>query len=408
MRANQLRLVFASLLMVSGCAIPRSSPPPDVDALARIDSQPILLQSAGLWAQLIDTLPTQSPADQNVAGPRRNILVLSGGGKFGAFSAGVLCGWSAAGTRPPFNIVTGVSTGALIAPAAFLGSQYDHLLADWYTKVRTKDIYTKRPLLALLWRDSLGDSAPLRRLIDELYTDDFLALIAKAHAAGRRLYVATTNLDTGRQVHWDLGAIAAGNLPEKGELFRNILLASCSIPGLLPPVPIEIKVDGRSYTELQADGGVSALMLLPPWMVLEEQSKTGTNVYVIVSGKLPPPPQSVERRFDQVSLQALKELLEAKTQDDLQRVYWLTRLMGGRFAATWIPPDFPVDSESTQFDPKEMRQMFDKGYHLTTSGAAWRALPPGVNPQEWPWPRTDVRFLTRSGFPGAGGGVTRE
>jgi predicted acylesterase/phospholipase RssA len=228
-------------------------------------------------------------------------------------------------------VVTGISTGALIAPLALLGPRYDQVLADSYTTVHTDDIYRRRSIVALLWSESLADPAPLKRRIDQQVSDDFLAEIAQAHVTGRRLYVGTTNLDTGRLVVWDLGAIAAGTNPGKRELFCKILLASCAIPGLLPPVAIPITVDGRKYTELHVDGGVSASMFLTPTMVLGNQDRDKSNVYAIVAGDLSPKYGSVRRRTIAVSSQALQEMLKAQTRGDLNRIFLQTRLGGGRF-----------------------------------------------------------------------------
>src|SRR5262245_36186162 len=155
-----------------------------------------------------------------VAYAPRNVLVLSGGGANGAFTAGVLNGWPASGTRPQFDVVTGISTGALIAPFAFLGPEYDEELARNYTGLHDGDIYRRRPLPALLWSDALADSAPLRRRIEAQITSELLARIARAHTQGRRLYVGTTDLERKQLVVWDLGAIAAGEDPGKLELFR--------------------------------------------------------------------------------------------------------------------------------------------------------------------------------------------
>ena len=270
------------------------------------------------------------------------------------------------------------------------------MLAESYTNVRTGDIYTRRPLLAVPLSPSLADSAPLRRRIERLVDEGLLVQIAQAHAEGRRLYVATTNLHTGREVDWDLGAIAAGTHPEKAALFRKILLASCSIPGLFPPVPIEIEVNGRRYTELHADGGIRTEMFLHPGILAGDNQGAGTSVHVIVAGKLSPPHRGVESRLTTVSFEALRDLLEAKTLDDVQRVFLLTRLTGGRFALTSVPPDFPANLNAARFEPEEMRQLFRSGYTLAASGVAWQSLPPGIHPKDWTWPRAGVRFITNS------------
>jgi predicted patatin/cPLA2 family phospholipase len=394
---------FAPLLLAFavGCEATRTYPPPDADLLASANSEIATHRpdQIGILAQLIDSpLPGAITGHPHPA-PARNVLVLSGGGKYGAYSAGVLAGWSAAGTRPTFDVVTGISTGALIAPLAFLGPRYDSLLEQSYTTVRTEDIYRKRTYLSVLFSDALADSGPLRRRIEEQVTDDFLSEIAQAHATGRRLYVGTTNLDTGRLVLWDLGAIASGADLDKRALFQKILLASCAIPGLLPPVPIEIEMNGRRYTELHVDGGVSAAMFLKPGMIPADSQRAGMNTYVITAGKLFFEPKCISRRFIAVSGEAFNELLNAQTRNDLYRVFLFTRLNGGCFAVTSVPQALPEDPNATRFDPVEMRRLFDVGYERAVKGTAWRPTPPGVNPDEWIWPRTGTRFNLQSNQP---------
>lgn len=389
-------LVFAApmLVLASGCAVPRTIPPLDLTQLASAESHLAAARTdlPDNLAKLMDSPLSPATTDRQSPAPARNILVLSGGGRDGAYSAGVLNGWSAARTRPSFDVVTGISSGALIAPLAFLGAHYDQFLTDSYTKVHTEDIYRKRPCLSLLWSESFADSAPLRRRIHAQVTDAFLAEIAQAHASGRRLYVGTTNLDTGRLVLWDLGAIAAGTDPDKRELFCRILLASCSIPGLLPPVPIEVDVQGKRYTELHVDGGVSASMFLTPYMVLGKQPDAHTNVYVIVAGSLSSEPRNVERRLVAVSGESLQKLLIAQTRSDLLRTFLLTRLTGGRFAVTSVPQGLAVAQDSMRFNEGEMKQLFDAGFARAADGTAWRSSPPGVSPDEWAWPRTGTSF----------------
>ncbi len=313
---GRLTCTWLLLAIAPGCAAPREAPPPGTDLLMGAESVTVRSNVPDALAQLIDSPQSPAAAGENASAADRNILALSGGGRDGAYSAGILAGWSAAGTRPTFDVVTGISTGAIIAPLAFLGQRYDRVLADRFTTVRTEDIYRSRPWLAVLWSDSLADSGPLRRLIDEHVTDGLLAEIAHAHHEGRRLYVGTTNLDTGRLTVWELGAVAAGSDPKKRDLFRKVILASCSIPGLLPPVPIEIEVDGRQYTELHADGGVSATMFLRPFMVSGNCGGGATNVYLVMAGKQSPEPRYVKRRFFAVSGVSLQELLESRTRGD--------------------------------------------------------------------------------------------
>jgi len=191
-------------------------------------------------------------------------LALSGGGANGAFGAGLLIGWTAAGDRPEFNVVTGVSTGALIAPFAFLGSQQDASLKKFYTTTSTKDVITVRPLLKILTGESAASSEPLRNTLVQIFDEKMMAAIAAEYAKGRRLFIGTTNLDADRPMTWDIGAIAASGHPRSAELVADVLLASASIPGVFPPVFIEVEAGGKSYDEIHVDGGASSQVFLYP------------------------------------------------------------------------------------------------------------------------------------------------
>ena len=242
---HYVRWIAPMAVLLSGCAATRQYPAP-----------PIL--PATTLVEISDSAATcalQYESRTHVAAvPPKNALVLSGGGVNGAYAAGLLKGWTDSGTRPQFDVVTGISTGALIAPYAFLGSEYDAELERLYTSMRQENVFRPR----LLWLDSLVSSEPLEQQIAARATPEILHRIAEAHLQGRRLYVGTTNLDTKKLVVWDMGAIAARNSAESRTLFQKVLLASCSIPGLLPPVPIDVEIDGRHFTELHVDGGVTA------------------------------------------------------------------------------------------------------------------------------------------------------
>ncbi|WP_433952363.1 patatin-like phospholipase family protein [Brevundimonas diminuta] len=162
------------------------------------------------------------------------VLALSGGGANGAYGAGVLVGWSRRGDRPTFDVVTGVSTGALAAPFAFLGPDWDDELSDAYTSGKTSGL-VGLDNLAALFQPSLFSAAPLRRLVDTNVTPELLQAIATEHAKGRRLLVATTNLDQEETVIWDMGQLATQGDEPSHNLFKEILVASASIPGVFPP-----------------------------------------------------------------------------------------------------------------------------------------------------------------------------
>jgi hypothetical protein len=402
--------------VLAGCAAVRDFPAPNlpprerlVDRAAADDMRPA---AAGPIALV-------SHADGEAA----NVLVLSGGAMNGAFPAGLLKGWSESGTRPRFDVVTGISTGALIAPFAFLGAECDAELERVYTTTNANQIYRLRWLWSLPWADALADSEPLRRRIKKEVTAEMLARIADEHRQGRRLYVGTTNLDTLQLVVWDLGAIAAGDDPQKLDLFQEVLLASCSIPGLLPPVPINVVIDGKRYSELHADGNVSASLFVPSQMLeaggessltdegrpsVEHGGSVGrpattgerpatTNVYVIVAGKLAPERATVARRLWHVSDVSLKGLIQSQMEGDLQRVYLSTRLSGAQFHLAAIPQDLETKSDSMSFDQKSMRQIFDAGRQFGKRGGPWGEAPPGIDPAEWTAPRGGVVFRRRAG-----------
>ena len=170
-------------------------------------------------------------------------LTLSGGGANGAYGAGLLNGWSEEGSRPVFKIVTGVSTGALIAPMVFLGSEYDGKLKEFYTTISSKDIFKKKGILGIIGGNSLASTKPLAHRIAKGVDESFLQAVADAHSQGRRLYIGTTNLDSQRLVVWDMGAIASSGDKGALELFRKIMLASASIPVIFPPVYIDVEAD---------------------------------------------------------------------------------------------------------------------------------------------------------------------
>jgi len=311
-----------------------------------------------------------------------NILVLSGGGVFGAYPAGLLCGWTAyekppaEGGRPSFDVVTGVSTGALIAPMAFLGPAYDPALKQLYTTVTNDDIFKIRKSIRSFFAESLADSAPLRSRIDCFYTAEAMQKIAAEHAKGRRLYIGTTNLDTKRLVVWDIGAIATKGTEEARKLIVDVTVASAAIPGFFPSVRFNVNIDGRPYEELHVDGSVSrAMFFRPPVFSSSEQesvgpnSLAGTNLFALVAGKAYPDPEGVRARTIAVVGAAVSNLLYVTARGDLYRFYTYSTLSGMDFFTAAIPADLKVTNSSTNFDTKETTKMFNEAYRLGSLGA---------------------------------------
>ncbi len=388
--------MLIALWSAPGCAITRRHVPLELPQAAR-------LIEVGEPAEVAPRVQQQQQSEIRTvsasASEPSNVLVLSGGGANGAYTAGVLNGWTAAGNRPQFDVVTGISTGALMAPFVFLGSEYDELLKRNYTESRDRDIFTRRWLPALIYADSLADSAPLRKRIANEITPQVLKQIAEAHRDGRRLYVGTTDLDTKRLVVWDLGAIADGNDPNKLELFRDVLLASASVPGLLPPVEIDIDVEGERHAELHVDGGVAASLFLQPAMLGmsasdpdEAKVRDDLNVYVIVAGQLRLPRRRVQRKLSAVIEESVGGVLQSQMDGDLLKTYLLSRWAGATFALTAVPREMAEEFSPLAFDPRSMQKLFDVGYKHAASKAGWQNAPLSLSPEEQIPPRGSVQF----------------
>jgi hypothetical protein len=309
-------------------------------------------------------------------------LAISGGGQKGAWGAGLLVGWTAAGTRPEFTMVTGVSTGALIAPFAFLGPEYDDELRAIYTSYSSKDLATMRSLFALLTADSAADTAPLRERIAEHFTADVLEAIAVEWRKGRQLRVATTDLDTSRPVMWDMGRIAASDLPHKVELFGDILLASASIPSAFPPVRFTVEAGGARYEELHVDGGAASQVFLYPagvdWGdVLEMLGARGKpRVYVIRNDYYGPTYQFTEQRLLPITARSTDALFRTQGLGDLYRIYLGALRDGLEFKVTFLPTD-SYRKTPEPFDREYMVELFERAYDLAQGGYPWADAPPG-------------------------------
>jgi predicted acylesterase/phospholipase RssA len=330
--------------------------------------------------------------------PRRpqNVLALSGGGVYGAYSAGFLSGWTCTGTRPEFDVVTGVSTGSLIAPFAFLGPEYDARAAHLYTRIQAEDVFRIRAWVSIPFKDAVASSAPLRELIESQITPELMTRIAAEHRKGRRLYVGTTNLDTRRLVVWDLGAIACRPCPEGCELFRDVLLASCAVPGMLPPVKFELEVDGRRATELHADGGVTAPLFVPSavFAAAAEGGPADANLYLVIAGKLYPDAAPVRRRVLPVLSASTASLLYAHCRAECANLYGLARSSGMRYYLTALRQDFETVDSSVHFDPDEMTKLFAEGLRQGTAGPAWQTVPPALTPGDTDFIRSGRKLRT--------------
>lgn len=315
--------------------------------------------------------------------PPASYLAVSGGGADGAFGAGLLVGWTAAGTRPEFKMVTGVSTGALIAPFAFLGPAYDPQLKDVFTKISAEDVLEDRTmLLAALFDDALADNAPLKQLVAQYVTADMLKAIAAENAKGRILLVGTTNLDARRGVVWNITKIAASGSPHALDLVRKIMVASAAIPGAFPPMMIDVEVNGRRYQEMHVDGGASAqVFVYPPALRVAQMSKQAgitrqRRVFIIRNGRLDPDWADTKRQTLSIAERAVSSLIQTQGVGDLYRIYVTTQRDGVDFNLAFIPPAFDVP-QTEPFDRHYMNELFNLGYQLGRTENAWVKVPPG-------------------------------
>ena len=305
-------------------------------------------------------------------------LILSTGGSDGAFGAGLLNGLSAAGNRPDYAVVTGVSTGALMAPFVFAGPRYDAALQAVYTQTTAADIFEVGGT-----GESFVDTWPLKDLIAKQITPALVADIAAAYQSGRRLFVITTDLDAGRSVAWNMGAIAAHASDKIGgeaalNLFRSVLLASGSIPGAFPPVLIDVEGNGKHFQEMHVDGGVGGQFFVAPSALLESTSGyriPATQLYIVVNSGLQPDFQVVERSTPSILARSVGTAIKADLRLLLDRTFVAAKTSGVGFNVAAIPPSFNAPSRGT-FDPEYMKALFNVGYDQGKSGNPFAGVPP--------------------------------
>ena len=316
-----------------------------------------------------------SPTDFNNALPAKPgpWLILSSGGEDGAFGAGLLNGLSASGKRPDYSVVTGVSTGALMAPFAFAGPRYDDALRDAYTKITSADVFEIGAT-----PESFVDTWPLKDLIAKEITPALMADIAAQYRAGRRLFVITTDLDAERSVVWNMGAIAAHGGEEALNLFRTVLLASSSIPGAFPPVLIDVESNGKRFAEMHVDGGVGGQFFVAPAALMAATADyrlPATELNIVVDSGLQPDFAVVKRSTEAILAQSVGMAVKVDTRLMLDRAYVVAKRSGIGFNVASIPPSFSAPSRGT-FDPDYMKALFQTGYDLGNSATPFSTVPP--------------------------------
>jgi predicted acylesterase/phospholipase RssA len=370
-QARTKKAAPATQTMAPPTAAPASKePPPRVPytaaeaAAASIPGMP----DARFWADSVKDFTDALPAQP---GPW---LILSSGGSDGAFGAGLLVGLTAVGKRPSYPVVTGVSTGALMAPFIFAGPHYDDALRKAYTTVSAADIFEAGASTG----ESFVNSWPLRDLIAKWVTPQMLADIAAAHRSGRRLFIVTTNLDAERSVVWNMGAIAAHGGDDAIKLFRSVLLASASVPGGFPPVMIDVEAGGKRFAEMHVDGGLGGQFFVAPAALMAATSEyrlPATQLYIVVNTGLQPEFQVVDRFAPNILTQSIGMAVPVDTRLMIDRAYIAAKRSGVEFNVASIPETFHAPSRGA-FDTKYMNALFQAGYELGRGANAFSNQPP--------------------------------
>jgi hypothetical protein len=374
-----LLLAFA-LIALAGCAsLARVPFTKEQQSVATIPGIP----NARVWSDdRADTLLARATSDVRAGGAGRvgaiHVLAISGGGSNGAYGAGLLSGWSERG-RPEFNVVTGASAGALIAPFAFLGPSYDPVLKNLFSEGIGEELLQFDGLSAIFGASAFK-AEPLRRLIARYVDDALLERIGAEYRKGRRLLVVTTNLDAQRTAVWDMGAIAASGAPGALDLFRSVLVASASVPGVYSPVLINVEGEGRRFDEMHVDGGVRANLLVVPESLLLSSvpppaSGVQPRVYILMNNKLEQDFEIVEGKALTIVSRSFTTAVKANTQNTLIATYDFTRRNKWDFNLASIDADYPTTT-SMGFDRGYMQQLYQYGYQQGLSGSPWRKTLP--------------------------------
>ncbi len=330
-------------------------------------------------------MPAVGRDTQKVKGrPIVETLALSGGGSDGAFGAGVLAGWTDRGDRPEFEVVTGVSAGAIIAPFAYLGPKYDPALKVIWTEYQQSQVVTAQFLPGLFGGSALTDTTPLAGLIAKYVDREMLDAIAAQYNRGRILMVLTTNLDAQRPVVWNMGEIARDPSPEALALFRKVILASAAIPGAFPPVNIDVVADGKNYEEMHVDGGTTRELFVAPVQAplkafdVLYPAPPIRKMYIIKNGKVVPEQDVVQQTTFKIAARSIATLIKSQNWSELYRIYRMAIDAGADFNFTSVPNDFNFKTDLI-YDQKYQMALYERGIAMGKAGT-WQKAPPGQTP----------------------------
>ncbi|WP_375461799.1 patatin-like phospholipase family protein [uncultured Enterovirga sp.] len=383
--------------LATGCVAPRT--PYTLSEAARAEPDVAHVRTWGDYPDAAFERRTSRVIEQ--AGRSPTYLTLSGGGGDGAYGAGILNGWTQSGRRPEFTIVSGVSTGALIAPFAFLGPRYDATIKDLYTSGVAEEFLADPSLVSTLFGASVFSNDNLRQVVARYVTPDFVAEVARESERGRLLLVLTTNLDAQRPVLWDMGLIARGGDQRAVELFRDVMVASASVPVVFPPTLIGVQANGRAFQEMHVDGGISANVFTLPRNYLGASSTNrfsvrGGRMFILLNTSPLPDFEVTENRTTEITKRTISLTLAQQIRNDLRSTYDASTRTGFSFNLTYIRKEDVAGtsdpSGQSGFDTARMRRLYKIGFERGRTGNFWQTKPPSARDEI---PSREARIAAR-------------
>ncbi|WP_375749126.1 patatin-like phospholipase family protein [Vibrio sp. HN007] len=395
MTVKSITFCLLVMMIIAGCSSkPEHNPVPH-----QLNSEVRLFDNERIryWGDSADgvwEVVTEARQRRSAPGKEFNFLAMSGGGGNGAFSSGILNAWTDSGNRPEFDSVTGISTGAIVAVFAYLGSDYDHVLKDLYTQTEEDDLINKNNLFAIFRLSALYDTTPFHEKLRETITPELISMVAEEHRKGRLLLIGTTHMDSQRLSVWNMGEIAQVGTPEAEKLFEDVVLASAAIPGAFPPILIDVEVDGEKYQELHVDGGLSRQVFFFSDEIEFDGSWTPGNekstIYVITNGEFLPQWSDTEISLTYLLRRSIATLLKYQGRSDVLRIYQKSQTAGMDFNFAFVDESVTQELPKDKvFDPKLMQSLYQYGYTLKLSDMLWHKRPPGFDTVT---PYQDLRF----------------
>jgi len=384
-KTYHLLIIITCFLVLSGCAHVRHAVPENLVGTAVVTGMPDIRYYAGkpesllMRQSLINSFKDEDKSEYLVDGIKTYpVLIVGGGVSNSAYGIGLMKGWLKEGSRPVFKIVTGYSSGSILATAMFSGKDYEDRLADLFTSISTKDVVKDKSTFAVVFGNSVTSSAPLAKKIDDIVDEDLMVRIAQEYRKGRRLYVGTTDFDAQGFVIWDMGALASKGGPDSVKMFRKIILASCSFPAMLPPVYFQVEAGGKRYDEMHVDGGVmGGIFYINQLMEGSGFKGFRTRLYVLNLCYMSPHSKQVEDKLVAITSRLIESNGASKMIGDTYRLYAFAMEKGWDYNLAYIPEDFkPYQKE--MFDKQEMQRLFKRGYDDAVVGYKWHKAPPGL------------------------------